>query len=95
MVTPWAGYITKPFAIPVINPFSKSLKEMVKNPKELFEEVKENLIDYGLEEGATSVLEQISEKGLTGAIDSGVQSVQTGLNTTIQTVKSAVNRGGG
>jgi hypothetical protein len=95
MVTPWFGYITKPFAVPVINPFSKSLKEMIKNPKELFEEVKENLIDYGLEEGASAALEQIGEKGLLGAIDSGIQSIEAGINTTTQIVKTAVNGSGG
>lgn len=95
MVTPWFGYITKPFAVPVINPFSKDLKEMIKNPKELFEEVKENLIDYGLEEGASIAIEQINEKGFAGAIDSGVQSVGAGLNATAQIVKSATGGSGG
>lgn len=82
--TPWVGYITKPFAVPVINPFSKPLKEMIKNPKELLGEIKENLVDFAVEKGADMALEAVTEKGIVGAAkgvgDAAVSTIQTATN---------------
>ena len=95
MVTPWFGYITKPFAVPVINPFSKPLKEMLQNPKELLAEVKDNLIEFGAEKLVEGTVESIKERGVVGTIDTAGQAISAGATATKQIAANAINRVGG
>jgi hypothetical protein len=95
MVTPWFGYITKPFAVPVINPFSKPLKEMLQNPKELLAEVKENIIEFAAEEAIAETVTTLKEKGVGGTIDAAGQAITAGAKATTQVVTNTINRVGG
>jgi hypothetical protein len=65
--TPWIGYLTKPIAMPVLNPFSKPIGEMLKNPKELLAEIGDYISEEALAETLTQTAElasAIKEKGI-------------------------------